>query len=82
MSRCGSSLYGEKTNVGTIAIASIGGLIVILAMIVMPAFLLAVVISIPLFILVNEACKRRRKNPDTGKWEWCPSQKGVNYWNC
>ena len=82
MSRCGSSLYGEKTNVGTIAIASIGGLIVILAMIVMPAFLLAVVISIPLFILVNEACKRRRKNPDTGKWEWGPPQKGVNMWNC
>ena len=82
MSRCGSSLYGEKTNVGTIAIASIGGLIVILAMIVMPAFLLAVVISIPLFILVNEACKRRRKNSDTGKWEWCPPQKGVNMWNC
>ncbi len=64
------------------AIASIGGLIVILAMIVMPAFLLAVVISIPLFILVNEACKRRRKNSDTGKWEWCPPQKGVNMWNC
>ena len=82
MSRCGSSLYGEKSNVGTMAIASIGGLIVILAMIVMPAFLLAVVISIPLFILVNEACKRRRKNSDTGKWEWCPPQKGVNMWNC
>ena len=82
MSRCGSSLYGEKSNVGTMAIASVGGLIVILAIIVMPAFLLAVVISIPLFILVNEACKRRRKNSDTGKWEWCPPQKGVNMWNC
>ena len=82
MSRYGSSLYGEKSNVGTIAIASVGGLIVILAMITMPAFLLAVVISIPLFILVNEACKRRRKNPDTGKWEWCPPQKGVNMLNC
>jgi len=82
LSRYGSSLYGEKTNVGTMAIASIGGLIVILAMSVMPAFLLAVVISIPLFILVNAACKRGRKNSDTGKWEWCPPQKGVNMWNC
>jgi len=82
LSRCGSSLYGEKSNVGTMAIASVGGLIVILAMITMPAFLLAVVTSIPLFILVNEACKRRRKNPNTGKWEWCPPQKGVNMWNC
>tara|TARA_B100000676_G_scaffold58141_1_gene57197 strand:+ start:2395 stop:2514 length:120 start_codon:yes stop_codon:yes gene_type:complete len=31
--RCGSSLYGEKSNPGTIAIASIGRLIVLLAMI-------------------------------------------------
>jgi len=82
LSRYGSSLYGEKTNVGTMAIASIGGLIVILIMITIPAFLLAVVTLIPIFILVNEACKRRRKNPDTGKWEWCPPQKGVNMWNC
>ena len=78
--RCGSSLYGEKSNPGTIAIASIGGLIVLLAMIAMPVFLLSVIIMIPVFILVNEACKRRRKNPDTGKWEWCPPQKGVNMW--
>ena len=72
-------LFNKKILLG---IASIGGLIVILAMIAIPTFLLAIVISIPLFILVNEACKRRRKNSDTGKWEWCPPQKGVNMWNC
>ena len=28
---------------------------------------------------MNQVCKRRRKNPKTGKWEWCPPQEGVSY---
>jgi len=76
------SKYGEKSNPGTAAIVSIGGLIIILAIVTLPAFLITVIIMIPVFILVNETCKRRRKNSTTGKWEWCPTQKGVNMFNC
>ena len=76
------SKYGEISNPGTATFASIAGLIIILAMVTLPAFLITVIIMIPVFILVNEACKRRRRNPDTGKWEWCPQRKGVNMFNC
>ena len=75
------SKYGEKSNPGTVVIIAVSGLIVFLVLMTIPAFFIAILITIPIFILVNEACKRRRKNSDTGKWEWCPPQKGVSMWN-
>jgi len=76
-----SSKYGERTNVGTTLFVILPVAIVMVVLLSVPSVLLGVLIMIPVFILVNEACKRRRKNPTTGKWEWCPPQKGVNMWH-
>ena len=75
-----SSKYGERTNLGTrtfaiIPIASAIILLFIFAPLTIPLGLG----TLGLILIMNQVCKRRRKNPKTGKWEWCPPQEGVSY---